>query len=175
MRNSPASVDALSFGRIFQAGVLGAAVMSILAQISVWMSVPFFSIELFLGSLITGRGTGSASWLLGFAWHLINGGIFALFYRAIFRMTGRGGATFGALLGMVQWLIAGVVMPFIPVTHAHGFAWSTWGDATFFGTLVLHLSFGATVGWTTPSRAQARTPSSKKSEFDSSEIHQRTS
>jgi hypothetical protein len=159
---------------MFQAGVLGAAVMSILAQISVWMSVPFFSIELFLGGLITRQNSGSLTWLLGFAWHLLNGGVFALFYRAVFRATGRGGAAFGALLGLGQWLIAGVVIPLIPVAHTHGFAWSNWGGATFLGSLILHLCFGATVGWTSPSRVQAEMPSSK-SEFDSHEIHQRAS
>ncbi len=172
MTNLPASVDAPSLSRTFQVGVIAATFMSILAQISIWMSIPFFSFELFLGALITGQKSGSFTWLIGFAWHLLNGGIFALIYRAIFRAIGRGGAGFGSLLGLGQWFVAGMLLPL--VTRSHGFAWSSWGAATFVGTLILHLSFGATVGLAYLSQLQAQEPLSD-SEFDSSEIHPKAS
>lgn len=142
--------------------------MSVLNGIAYWLDVPFLRIELLLGSLVTGRKDGAMTWFIGFGWHVINGGCFALLYSAIFNRTRRGGsAGFGALLGIGQWVVAGAVMPFIPVLRLpHGFAWSTWGWLTFFGSLVLHISFGATVGIICESTVQGRGISSKQ-EFES--------
>jgi hypothetical protein len=166
VKNIAASPNAPQFGRTFQVGVLAAA------QISIWMSIPFFSIELFLGGLLTSRSNATFTWLLGFVWHLLNGGIFAIIYRAIFRTIGRGGPAVGALLGLGQWLIVGATLPFF--THTHEFTWSNLGGATFVGTLTLHLCFGAIVGLASPSRLQVQMPLSD-SEFDSSENYQQAS
>lgn len=144
-----------SYERAFVAGMLGAAAMSVLISLGFWMNWSLLRLETLLGSLITGRDYGFDTWAAGFLWHLINGGLFALVYQAIFKAAGRAGPALGALIGIGHWIVAGFLLPLVfilrpliigPDVIADLFVWATWGGATFFGSLVLHLVYGAIVG-----------------------------
>jgi hypothetical protein len=139
--------------------------MSALIGLGLWMSWSTFRLELLLGSIMTGRYVGTDTWTLGFAWHLLNGGIFALFYQAIFRTVGRAGPALGALLGVVHWMLAGVILPIFMFVRpalvgvdagSDYFVWGAWGGMTFFGSLILHLVYGTTVGALAPPPRVAR-------------------
>jgi hypothetical protein len=143
-----------SFRKTFMAGVLGALIVAILMSIVAWLGLSPLDLEQLLGSFIT-RQHGFSTWLLGFAWHLINGGVFALFYAAVFKALQISGASKGALLGVGHWIVAGLLGNILYAMHPLGvpgypvvgfFFWTVFGGMTVLESLVLHLIFGSLVG-----------------------------
>lgn len=158
--------------RAVAGGVVGAAIITLLSGLGIWMQWTPLSLEMLLGSFITGKTT-AGTWVLGFAWHLLNGAIFGLAYAALFNLFNRSGPGVGALIGLMHWAVAGVLLGFVQALHPltlgtwaeyefRFFSWAALGAMTFFGSLVLHLVFGIIVGAaaTTPNgRIQDRTTS----------------
>lgn len=125
----------------FVAGVLGAFVMTLLESLGIWMQWSPYSLEVMLGSVITGTLTWTA-WFVGFAWHLLNGGLFALVYAAIFKYIKRSGPSTGALIGIGHWAVAALLLKFLSAIHP-----LTATTTTVIGSLLLHLAYGAVLGW----------------------------
>lgn len=138
----------------FVAGVLGAVAMSVLRALGLSMTTSLYGLEMLLGSFAT-RNFSPGTMAIGFAWHLLNGGLFALLYAACFTYTRRSGARAGAVLGIGHWIVAIFLINGLRalhpmadtlfVQHSLGPA-SHAGASTYLSSLVLHLVYGATVG-----------------------------
>ena len=141
------------YGRAFAYGVLGAFMMTVLLVLMRWAGLTQFNIAMLLGSMLSQDFSASA-WVMGFAWHLVNGGIFGLIYGAIFKAVGQAGAGRGTLFGFVHWLAFSLVMALAPAIHplvpselaAPGFFAINYGVLTAVAGLALHLIFGYIVG-----------------------------
>lgn len=153
MRRTARSRCSYDWSAAFASGVFGAVVLTTLMWLSRWLGIFPFNVEYALGSLIT-SGYGPIVWLLGFGWHVLNGGLFGLLYAAIFRFRGRVSAGTGALIAMTHWVIIGVVLAWLPGLHplmpefvrAPGAFALGLGGVSFALVLLGHLIFGATVG-----------------------------
>lgn len=139
--------------KAFGYGVLGAFLMSALLALARWSGLTQFNLSMFLGSFITQEFT-VGTWVLGFVWHLINGGVFAVAYCSIFKASGGATTGKGTLLGFVHWLIYSLIMavssdfhPLIPSEIVEpGFFAINFGAFTAISGLVLHLIFGYIIG-----------------------------
>ena len=141
------------YPRAFGYGVLGAFMMTVLLALVRWVGLTQFNISMFLGSMITQEFTAT-TWAIGFAWHLLNGGIFGMVYAGIFRATGSASAGKGTLFGFIHWLGFSLVMALSPNIHPlipseivePGYFAINYGVITAVGALALHLIFGYIVG-----------------------------
>lgn len=140
--------------KAFLAGVIGAAVMSVI----LWaarnlMGIPA-GIEMMLGTLVVPNAALTA-WLVGFAIHLLLGGVLALVYAWAFEnVTHRAGWIVGAGLGLVHAVISGLGMAVVPVIHpmiperlpAPGAFMANLGVIGIVAEFALHAVYGAIVG-----------------------------
>lgn len=138
----------------FVAGVVGAAVMTVLMALGRRMGLPI-NLEMMMGSLLTGE-TGETTWLIGLLMHFVAGGIIGTIYAALIhgRTTS---ANTGAAVGIaaVHTLISGVAMGVVPLMHplipetmpAPGMFLVNLGAAAVIAFVLLHLLYGAVVGW----------------------------
>lgn len=129
------------FAIAFVAGVLSALFMSLLEWLGISMHQAPYSLEVLLGSVITDSFTWT-SWFVGFAWHLLNGGLFALVYAAIFKYIKHSGPSTGALIGIAHWGAAALLLKGLSAIHP-----LTSTVTTIIGSLLLHLAYGAVLGW----------------------------
>lgn len=136
----------------FAAGVAGAAAMSVLMALGVWLQWSPFSTEMLLGGVLR-RRPDSFTFAIGWIWHLINGGVFGMVYGALFRQfgSGTGGVPLGLLFGVFHWLVASLAVNALlavnPWTSDGEFQrMAIFGGMTVWGALLLHLVFGAIVG-----------------------------
>jgi len=142
-----------TYSSAFGAGIVGAVTMTILMVIARAMGLTTMNLEMMLGSMITST-FGTGTWVLGFAWHVINGGVFALIYAAGFKQYGKANVTLGAAFGFVHWIVAGIFMGLLPAMHplipvalsAPGYFAASTGVFNFFAELVMHLIYGGIVG-----------------------------
>lgn len=138
--------------KAFAAGVIGAAVMTILMGLARAAGVPV-NLEMMLGSMLTG-GIGIATWVLGFAMHLVAGGIIAILYAMVFHAIGRASGGIGLTIAAVHTVISGIGLIFIPAMHpmipglmsAPGAFMANLGIVGIFAFAALHLIYGALVG-----------------------------
>jgi hypothetical protein len=125
-------------GRAFIAGIAGALVMSL---IMVWLravGVPLH-IELQLAAAL-----GTRVWAVGFAAHLLIGGVLGLAYAMVFDLVlQRAGVGPGLLLGALNTILAGFVWTKI---GGQGRFWSGLGPEGIAALFLLHLAYGAVVG-----------------------------
>lgn len=141
------------YGRAFAYGVLGTFIMTVLLVLMRWSGLTQFNISMFLGSMLTLEFNPS-TWVAGFIWHLLNGGIFGLIYAAIFKGIGSASSGRGTMLGFVHWLVFSAVLAFSADIHPlipselpePGFFAINYGAITAVGTLALHLVFGYVIG-----------------------------
>ncbi|MEX0799212.1 MAG: hypothetical protein WD025_07190 [Bacteriovoracaceae bacterium] len=141
------------YGRAFGYGILGAFIMTVLMALMRWVGMTTFNLPMFLGSMLT-QEFNASTWVVGFIWHLINGGIFGLVYAAVFKGVGKASAGKGTLLGFVHWLVFSAAAAFSPGIHplipseivAPGFFVINYGVFTAVGGLALHLIYGYVVG-----------------------------
>ena len=141
------------YARAFAYGVLGAFIMTVLLVLMRGRGLTQFNISMFLGSMLT-QEFNPSTWVVGFIWHLLNGGIFGLVYAGVFKGIGNASAGRGTMLGFVHWLVFSAVLafsadvhPLIPSELAEpGFFAINYGVITAVGTLALHLIFGYVVG-----------------------------
>ncbi|OFZ19906.1 MAG: hypothetical protein A2X94_14720 [Bdellovibrionales bacterium GWB1_55_8] len=154
------------------AGILGAAVMTLVELVAQFSMGSPLSLELLLGSIFTGR-TDASAWVLGFLWHLANGALFGLVYSIIFRNIFRADATLGLGFGVVHWVIGGILVgafsamnPFIPaLLPPAGFFAAGYGIGPALQLLLMHLIFGAIVGSAYRASGVAQVPS-RVAQFD---------
>lgn len=141
------------YGVAFGAGVMGAFLMSVIMGLARAMNWSEMNFEMSLGSMVTSNFTGGA-WTLGFFWHLLNGGIFALIYNFAFQRTGIPDARRGAFFGLVHWIFAGIYLGLLPAVHpmipeqmaSPGFFGVGMGFGNVLFNIALHLMYGSIVG-----------------------------
>jgi hypothetical protein len=141
-------------GRAFLAGVIGAVVMSAILWIARnMMGIPAH-MEMMLGTIVVPNPALTA-WLVGFAIHLTIGGILAVIYAWGFEhITHRSGWLVGALFGLANAVVAGLVMGIIPAVHpmipeqmpAPGAFMRNLGAIGIAAEFALHAIYGAIVG-----------------------------
>jgi hypothetical protein len=121
-------------------------------------------IPLLLGTAFS--ASRSRAMVIGYALHFANGLLFSLGYAAIFLAVGHTGAAFGAGLGLAHALVAGgplvnVLLPAMhprmgtpwtdaeetPLLEPPGFLLVNYGRQTAVWHVVLHVVYGALVGW----------------------------
>lgn len=137
----------------FGVGVLGAAAMSLLMALARGMGLTQMNLEMMLGTMLASPSGGTR--FLGFVWHLINGGIFALIYAAGFKALGRASASLGLGFGTIHWVVAGVFMGMVPLMHPMipemmappGYFGVNGGAFDFVAELMLHWVYGGIVGY----------------------------
>ena len=121
------------------------------------MSLPFM-----LGTLFT--ADRDRAMVIGFAFHFVNGWLFALFYALVFEDFGQTGWWLGAGIGLAQGLTVLIaLMPILPALHPRmasehrgpeptralespGFMALNYGRQTPVITLIAHLVYGAVLG-----------------------------
>lgn len=133
----------------FLGGLLGAVAFNFLAWMSVKLGVLPVALYKLFGVWLTGT-TGLGASVLGFAAHVLGGGVIGVFYGSVFRATSYTGWRFGAMVALGHWTIAGWLLGLmdslpgkVPVP---GFFSANYGTGGFVATLVLYLVFGAIVG-----------------------------
>lgn len=121
-------------------------------------------LPLLLGTAFTANR--SVALIVGMSLHFVNGLLFALGYAAIFLAVGHAGLLFGAALGLAHGLFSGgplvnVLLPAIhprmgtpwtdaeetPLLEPPGFLLANYGRHTAVVHLLLHVVYGAIVGW----------------------------
>lgn len=129
----------------FTGGVIGAVCISVLTAVSRYLDLSPIALEMTLGSFLT-TFRDSGTWLIGFVFHLFLGGLFGLAYHFGFKAIERSGWEVGAGFGLIHWLIAGLVLEFLPADVGYGLFAASPGYLSFLTFLISHLLFGAVVG-----------------------------
>ena len=138
--------------RAFLAGVLGAAVLSLVAFVARALGFPF-GFEMLLGSWVTGS-VGYVTWLVGLVLHFVIGGLLGVVYAILFRWLGFAGARVGVLISVVHLMVAGFLLSGIPPLHPTvpeviappGVFMSGLGPLGVALFVIAHIVFGAIVG-----------------------------
>jgi hypothetical protein len=141
-------------GKAFVAGVIGAVVMSAILWVARnAMGVPAH-VETMLGTLVVPTPALTA-WLVGFAIHLLIGGVIAIVYAWAFEhVTHRAGWLVGVGFGLLTALVTGLVLTIIPAIHplipermsAPGMFMANLGIIGIVAWYALHAIYGAIVG-----------------------------
>jgi len=140
-------------GKAFQAGVIGAVVMSLLMFLARSVMGMPANLEMMLGTMFT--EPGNTAWIIGFVMHLLISGCIALLYGFAFEnIAHRAGWLAGAGFGAVHAVIAGVFMGMISSVHPRmpdpvmppGAFMSNMGMMGIVAIIMLHIIFGAVVG-----------------------------
>jgi hypothetical protein len=144
-------------------GVVGTIVLTSSLRIAQEVGWTRMDIPLLLGTAFSANRSRAS--VIGYAFHFLNGLLFALAYYAIFSAVGRAGWLFGAALGVVHAAFAGgalvnVLLPTVhprmgtpwsdaeetPLLEPPGFMLMNYGRRTAWATLVAHVAYGAIVG-----------------------------
>lgn len=143
----------MNYRKALVAGVIGAAVMSIIMAMARAMGMPV-NLELMLGTMMGGLPS-AAKWIMGLIIHLIAGGIFALIYAAGFEyLTHRADWLVGLGFGVIHTLFSGLLLAMMPAMHplvpemmpAPGAFMANLGMMGVGAFFMLHLIYGAIIG-----------------------------
>jgi hypothetical protein len=141
-------------GRAFVAGAIGAVAMSAILWVARnVMGIPA-GIEMMLGTLVVPNAALTA-WLVGFAIHVLIGGVLALVYAWGFEhVTHRAGWLVGAGFGLAHAVISGLGLTLVPAIHpmipermpAPGAFMANLGAIGIIAYFALHAVYGAIIG-----------------------------
>ncbi len=146
----------IQVGRTILGGVLGTVAFTVLMYVAPLMGFPKMDVPTMLGTMFV--ADPGAAFVPGLVMHFMIGIILALGYTIFFASWLPGQAwQRGALYGLVPWLMAMVVvMPMMALMHplvrsgmmpAPGFFVAGRGTVLApFGSLMVHLVYGAVVG-----------------------------
>lgn len=147
----------MDWGSAILAGLVATAVMTALMYLGKAMGMPM-DMPRMLGLMFASPDHPGMVYGLGLAVHVMMGVAFAVAYGLLFAALGidpswAWGATFGAIHGV----IAGVTFGMMPAMHprmgpgealaAPGPFGINYGSMVPMGVLLLHVVFGAVVGW----------------------------
>jgi hypothetical protein len=139
------------------AGLVATTVMTGMMLINQRIGLPAVDVHGILGYVTQAdRKTG-----FGYIMHWVLGAFFAIFYIWLFRVISGNLVLWGALMGIVHWLLVGGFFAFAPHVHAGikvgsvkepgAFMLKSLGVVGFIGGLIGHIIFGITValvyGW----------------------------
>ena len=141
--------------------VLGTLVMTTLIEGGQSLGLTRMSFPFILGTLVTENRTWAKVW--GFAFHFVDGFVFAIGYGIFFEVVNRSDWWLGAIAGALHGVfVLTVVIPVIPDVHRRmasedegpdptpmlqppGFLGLNYGAQTPIGTVIAHLAYGAIV------------------------------
>ena len=141
--------------------VLGTLVMTTLIEGGQSLGLTRMSFPFILGTLVTENRTWAKVW--GFAFHFVDGVLFALGYGLFFEVVGRSDWWLGAIAGFLHGVfVLAVALPVIPDLHPRmasedegpdstpmlqppGFLGLNYGVQTPVGTAIAHIAYGAIV------------------------------
>jgi hypothetical protein len=147
----------LNWWRAFLCGVLGAIMLMAFVDCFNVMRATTFSLETYIGSLISWEIYPTYVWMLGFLVNCLLGGVFGFMYAYFFEYVFRAStARIGALVGLIHSVAAAVAFfPFFQVIHEF-MGTGLFREFGFFGSgisaptplllLFGHLAFGTTFG-----------------------------
>jgi hypothetical protein len=134
------------------AGLIATIVLSLLMVLKAMMGLmPQLDLPKMLAGMMGSPDTPIIGWIMHFAIGIVVYGIAIAVLDAKLPGTGRVGH--GAMVGVIGWLIMMVVL--MPMAGA-GFFGMNMGVMAPLMTLVLHLIFGAVLGWVYGRSATAR-------------------
>ncbi|MCP4363575.1 MAG: hypothetical protein GY796_36715 [Chloroflexi bacterium] len=134
------------------AGTVGTLVITMVMAMAPKMGMPEMDIVGMLGSMFDKNGNRTVGWII----HLMMGMIFGIVYVLLWS-AGAGSVSilWGALFGMVHWLVAGLMMGGMGMMHAGVkagtidapgvFMTNNGGTMAFMGGLIGHVIFGIVV------------------------------
>jgi len=141
------------YANAFLAGTAGALAMSALFALARIIKITNLNFELVLGSLFTG-GLNSFNLLIGFSWHVANGGLIGILYAWLFKNIGRADWITGTATGAVHCVFAGFFLGILPSIHplmpeiipAPGYFGYDGGIIDAVLLLISHLVYGGITG-----------------------------
>jgi uncharacterized membrane protein YagU involved in acid resistance len=144
-------------------GVLGTMVLTTALRAASELGLTRIDLPFLLGTAVTADRIRAK--LVGYVLHFVFGIVFALAYYAVFAVTARSGIVFGALLGVIHALFAGVALVniLLPAVHPRmgtgfdaagsaplleppGFMLVNYGRETPVAMILSHVVYGAIVG-----------------------------
>ena len=153
----------MSFWGAVAGGLIGTTVLTTSLRVAQEVGWTRMDIPFLLGTAFTGNRSRAV--VIGYAFHFMNGLIFALMYAFVFWAVGRAGILLGAALGFVHALFAGgalvnLLLPSVhprmgtpwsdaeetPLVEPPGFLLHNYGRHTVVVTVVAHVVYGAIVG-----------------------------
>jgi hypothetical protein len=146
----------MDWGSAIVAGVVATAVMTILMYLGKIMGMPMDMLRM-LGLMFVGPGSGAVT-ILGLVAHVMMGVVFAIIYVLLFNLFGIAPSwQWGAIFGAVHGVLAGLAFGMMPALHprmgdgeelsAPGLFGRNLGAIVPAGVILLHVIFGAVVGW----------------------------
>lgn len=147
----------VSNASVFGAGVAGAVVVVLILTVARAIGITSFNISMIIGSIFT-QALTDTTWFIGFAIHLLLGGVVALMYASAFRKLSESGATpgagAGAAFGVVHWMIGGILIGLVGLIHplmpeslpSPGFFAVSYGLISMVVIFIAHMVYGAVVG-----------------------------
>ncbi len=147
----------MDWGSAIWAGIIATAVMTVLMYLGKAMGMPM-DMPRMLGLMFVGPDRSGAVYGLGRVVHFMMGVVFAVVYALLFDAFGIDpNWLWGAVFGAVHGVIAGMVFGMMPAMHprmgrgevleAPGRFGGNYGAMVPMGVLLLHVVFGAVVGW----------------------------
>jgi hypothetical protein len=125
-------------GRAFAAGLIGAALMSLIMIVFRTTGTPIH-LELRLAAMV-----GTHIWIVGFLLYLLVGGVCALGYAVVFEyVLNQAGIGPGLLIGACHTIFAGF---FWANVAGPGPFWDSFGPEGMALLFLLHFTYGAAVG-----------------------------
>lgn len=138
-----------------RAGLLGGAAMEAGGWLAHRIGLSRLSMSLYEGSMLTGRTNDPAVRAAGVGGHLLLSTMIALPYALVMERTRRAAPVCGAELGVLHWLIAGLVLPGMDALNPSVRAGQTpplkvfatgYGGGAVVTFLIGHLLYGAALG-----------------------------
>lgn len=147
----------INWGRAIVSGIIAASLLMAFTDVFYLLGFSGFSFEMYLGSLIRGRPSGSHVWTLGLIANWVVGAVISLVYAYFFEYVfKRANTRIGVIVGFAHAIIAAVALfPFFGMLHAQigsggaigfGFFGSGYDATTPIILLFAHLLFGACMG-----------------------------
>lgn len=145
----------LNWRRAILSGIVGAILMMGFLDIYFMAGISRFSLEVYIGSMITGDRFGTPTWVAGFLANSLIGGLFGVLYAYFFEFVYRkADVRIGVRLGFAHAILAAVAFfPFFGLLHSQ---MSTGVSIGFFGSrlepvtpillLFAHLLYGMCLG-----------------------------
>lgn len=159
----------INWRRSILSGMVGAILMMGFLDIFFMAGITRFSLEVYIGSMVTGSRYGTPTWLIGMIANTILGGLFGIIYGYFFEYVYRRvNVRIGSFLGFAHAILAAVAFfPFFGLLHAQmntGVPFGFFGSAIdpttpillFFGHVLFGICMGLFYGPVRASRVRQR-------------------
>ncbi len=147
----------MNWGSAIIAGLVATIVMSILMYMGKAMGMKM-DMPRILGLMFVRPNHQGSVYTIGIILHLMMGVIFAIIYGALFNLLGIAANWFwGGVFGLIHGIVLGAMLPIMPSIHPRmgnskvlpplGAYASNYGSMMPVAWIMLHIIFGAVIGW----------------------------